>query len=217
MVQLDQDLNSILPELKSLEVITLLSDKDKLDNNKDHPPFSLTPAKTTITLRHLLTHTSCIGYEGLHAPLQAWRKSRGEESLFTSGKVSDAYSTPLLFQPGEGFAYGGSMDWAGILISRLNKMPLSEYMEKNIFLPLGITSSTFKPKSRPDLEKRLLRMGFRTPDGLTAGDCALPKSPSEESGGVGLVSCVADHSAILLDLLSGSPKLLAKSTIELMF
>ena len=78
----------------------------------------------------LLTHSSGVGYD-VEGRLKAWRQSRGEPSLAVSGHVLAAFSTPLLFEPGEGMAYGGGLDWAGILISRATGQSLGAYMQQH--------------------------------------------------------------------------------------
>lgn len=59
----------------------------------------------------------------------AWRPSRGEQPKTLDGTVVDAQLVPLKFEPGEGWTYGGGIDWADLLVSRLNHgVPLEEYM-----------------------------------------------------------------------------------------
>jgi CubicO group peptidase (beta-lactamase class C family) len=44
---------------------------------------------------------------------------------------------PLSFQPGEGWTYGGSLDWVGLLISRISGQSLGTFMRQNIFDKVG--------------------------------------------------------------------------------
>ena len=80
-----------------------------------------------------MAHTNGIGYDTIDPLLKKWRKSRGEEPQMMCGDVIKAYSTPLLFEPGQSWAYGGGLDWVGVLIGRLNKQVLGSYMAENIF------------------------------------------------------------------------------------
>lgn len=70
-------------------------------------------------------------------------------------------SKPLLFEPGTSWAYGCSTDWAGVLVMRLNDMPLEAYMEKNIWDPLGIKNITFHQELKPEVRKNLVTMTKR--------------------------------------------------------
>lgn len=209
LIDLDEDLSSHLPELQGVDIISKGADGD----------FELTSKKSNITLRQLLTHTSGINYDAMNPLTQAWRKSRGEAPLVFTGRVKDSYSTPLLFEPGKGWVYGGGIDWAGILISRLCSVAtLGDYMEKSIFQPLGLKSTTFDPHSRPDLEARLIEMSSRDSNGiLSAIPSPYNSAAPEHSGGMGLVTSTADLSAVLKDLLQEEPSLLQRQTVELMF
>lgn len=206
---MDEPVENILTELKESQIITKSEDGT----------LSLAPAKNKITLRHLLTHTSGVGYDGSHPTLLAWRESRNEQPLTFSGRVREAYSVPLLFEPGESWVYGGGLDWAGQLVERLNgNISLEEYFQKNIFDPLGLTSSTFHPGKRTDILERIVDMSFRGNDGkLIPGTVPIPLDPETDSGGMGLVSTVPDIRAILADILSEEPKLLKRSTVDEMF
>lgn len=210
LITLDTDVSESLPELKHIEIISA---------GATEATFGLTPAKSRITLRHLLTHTSGLNYDAMDPLTLAWRKSRGEGPLVFTGRVKESYATPLLFEPGQGWVYGSGIDWAGILVSKLNGgISLGEYMEKNIFHVLGMNSSTFDIKTRPELENRLIQMNTRGTDGiLNATHSPYNNAAPEHSGGMGLVTSVADFAAVLKDLLKTSPSLLKAETVESMF
>jgi CubicO group peptidase (beta-lactamase class C family) len=210
LISLDDDVSQALPELKDLQIISA---------GADEGTFELTPAKSKITLRHLLSHTSGINYDAMDPLTLAWRKSRGECPLVFTGRVKESYTTPLLFEPGESWVYGGGIDWAGILVSKLNgDIELGNYMEKNLFQVLGLKSSTFDLKARPELENRLIEMNNRGSDGILVAIPSPYANPApEHSGGMGLVTSVADFAAVLKDLLKISPALLKAETVESMF
>ncbi len=64
LVQLDDAVDSLLPELRNMQVIIA---------SQEEVGFELVPAATKISLRHLLTHTSGIGYDAVHPLLTKWR------------------------------------------------------------------------------------------------------------------------------------------------
>jgi CubicO group peptidase (beta-lactamase class C family) len=105
---LNNPVDEILPELARPQITQAVVSSD--DGGAASQGFSLVSAKSTITLRQLLTHTSGLGYDFVYLELMAWRASRGEEPLSLSGQLVKAYSTPLLFEPGEGWAYGGGIN-----------------------------------------------------------------------------------------------------------
>jgi CubicO group peptidase (beta-lactamase class C family) len=119
----------------------------------------------------------------------------------------EAFSTPLLFEPGEGWMYGASLDWTSLLVSRLTNQTLGKYIRENIFNLLGMASSLYDPRNYPDISSRILQMVRRE------GDILLPaKYPLR-----GLVSTVSDLGILLSDLMSPSSKLLKQEYLDLVF
>jgi CubicO group peptidase (beta-lactamase class C family) len=207
LVTLDEPLGKHLPELANPNVI-------KLDPDAPNG-FTLTPAKNAVTLRTLLTHTSGCPYEWMSPQLVPWRKTQPPVKPEDVGKIATTYNLPLLFEPGEGWVYGGGLDWAGELVGRLNNTTLGAYMEKEIFEPLGMKSTTFKLQERPDLKERLVGAGQREKDGgLTPfKGMIFSENAVDYSGGGGLWSCATDYIKVLQDLILPEPKLLKRDTV----
>ena len=225
LIGLDEPLSKHLPELDQLEIISvdpsmsMDSEQNTTDITSNAPPYSLSPAHKKITLRHLLTHTSGVGYEFFSPGILAWRASRGESDLrlFMSGDTIAGFSTPLVHEPGATWTYGGGYDWAGLLVGRLNQMTFGQYLEKNIFKPLGMKDSTFHLETRPDMEARLVTMSVRGDDAkLTPGDSGLTRPAKGEAGGVGLYASCADFATLLGDLLKDTPAVLKPETVDLL-
>lgn len=114
--------------------------------------------------------------------------------------------------------YGASTDAVGVLIQRLTKMSLEEYMKQNIFEPLGMKSSTFFIKKHPDLEKRLVKIVQRSAEGgLEMGKSANGDDPAEASGGGGIYMSAEDFLAVLKDLMQLEPKLMRANFAQMFF
>ncbi|RSL93121.1 hypothetical protein CEP52_013431 [Fusarium oligoseptatum] len=177
-IGLDDAVEDILPELKDPEVIS-----------RAGTSFALRTTTKKITLRQLLTHTSGVGYDAMSPLLTQWRESRGESSMAMCGDVVKAYSMPLLFEPGESWAYGGGLDWVGQLIERINGQKLGEFMERGIFARLGMKTTTFNVMGKPDAKLKLMDMSVRTTEGkLAPMDHMYPENAEMDSGGMGIVT-----------------------------
>src|SRR5438105_12136962 len=131
-LQLDQPIGNVLPELAAPQV---------LEGFDDAGAPRLRPAKRPITLRHLLTHTAGFGYEFDDADLVRYVKATGTPATAT-GKLA-ALRLPLVFDPGDRWEYGISIDWVGRAIEAVSGQPLSVYFRDKIFTPLGMTDTAY--------------------------------------------------------------------------
>ena len=130
-------------------------------------------------------------------------------------------TTPLLYEPGTGWRYSTSMDWAGKLVERLTGKTLEEYMSTNIWGRLGITDITFWPKSKAGMAERMAGMSVR--DRKTG---ALTHEMESIESTAGAKDCFGGHGAyasmpsfmkILQSLLRDDEVLLKWETARTMF
>lgn len=208
LVTIDQDLRPILPRLASLQVLTGFDDDGKpvLEDN-DQP----------ITLRHLLTHTAGLAYDLAEPDLMRWSAFQGRKSTNLSWDV-DGFAVPLLFKPGEGWKYGVSLDWVGMLISSLTNQTLGAYMQSHIFSILGMDNTTFHPADHPDLLSRRAEMTLRGAGGRLMGIPYPTATEHElESAGAGLYSSVEDYSKFIAAVLQEDERILDKQMWEVLF
>lgn len=152
-----------------------------------------------------------------------WRKKRGEGILAMRVPNTEAFTTPLLFEPGTGFAYGGGIDVAGLMIARAENSTLEHYMRRNIFDVLGMDNTSFNLKHR-SIGDHLMPMTTRPmPDEVLvagyASDPPLkqPLEPRDEFGGGGLFSNTEEYLELLKSLLRNDGKLLKPENIDLVF
>ena len=131
LIELDSPLSQILPELEGHRIV-------KRDPNTGDLCYE--PSKTPITARHLLTHTSGMGYYFLDPSLAEWKASPEGRRREVSGLVTEKYDQSLIFEPGTGWVYGVSPDLAAVVVRRLyNNQSLEEYMTANLWKPLGLS------------------------------------------------------------------------------
>ena len=98
-----------------------------------------------ITVEHLLTHTSGIkSYTSLPEWLTQWRKDLSMSELI--GIFKDK---PMDFVPGERWAYNNSAYvLLGAVIEKASGQSYADFVEKNIFAPLGMKNSFYDDTAR---------------------------------------------------------------------
>lgn len=212
LIGLDEPVTKILPELADQDVI-----KADPDGGLIHEK-----ATTQITPRHLLSHTSGFTYPFLHPLIMKWKKTPDGIKNADSKKIVEKFNDPLIFNPGEGWAYGLSLDWAGVLVSRLNKTQnFEDYCNENIWARVGLSAPypTFHISQHPEYKACLMGAAIRTPEGgLKEFEFWQGDDPDgEEAGGHGLSITVHDITTVLADLISDTPRLFSAATRDLMF
>lgn len=204
-VDLSEPIAKHLPQLASLDVLDGFDASGK--------PI-LRPARTPITLRHLLTHTSGLCYDFWDE--QAFRYS----SMRPPGNPSKP--GPLMFEPGTRWQYGQGVDWAGRLVEAVSGATLEDYFQANLLKPLGMNDTGYiLPESKFE---RLVSNYQRDQDGkgdLKQDERKLPAPPKTFNGGGGLFSTAADYVAFMQMILNhgAGPKgarILKPKTVESM-
>src|SRR5665213_2100332 len=154
--------------------------------------YRLRPATKSVTVRHLFTHTSGLGYGFTSAILRDFKPRQGE--TYPVG--------PLLFEPDERWHYGTSVDWLGRLVEKVSGLSLEDYFRQHIFTPLGMPdTSYFVPKAK---EARLVTVNRRLPDGSLATDPVQPPTSGfTPVGGGGLSSTASDYIRFTRAFLNG--------------
>ena len=183
-VGLDDSASKYLPAFAKVQVITSF--------DQQTGAYTLKPASRPITIRHLLTHTSGLGYSFTSPIVRDFKPRSGD--TFEVG--------PLLFEPGTDWIYGTSTDWVGRLVETVSGKDLDAYFRERIFTPLGMHDTHFNV---PDAAlPRLAPAWRRQADGTLI---ELPSRPPQRvtqfNGGGGLSSTAADYITFLRMLLNG--------------
>jgi len=195
------------------DVVPELSGKQVLEGFAADGQPRLRPAKRPITLRHLLTHTSGLGYDTWNAEILRYRQATGIPAVGSCQNI--ALTTPLLVEPGERWEYGISIDWAGKLVEAASGQRLDRYMSENLFQPLGMDDTGFA--IGPAQRLRKARMHTRAPDdGFKVIDHEIPQTPEFHMGGGGLYSTAGDYLKFTRMILDGGAGVLKPETVALM-
>jgi CubicO group peptidase (beta-lactamase class C family) len=180
-LSLEQPIGSVLPDLASPNVL------EGFDANGEP---KLRPARTPITLRHLMTHTAGFCYNLWNADMGTYLEKTGLPAITTC--KNDALKTPIMSDPGTRWEYGTNIDFVGKAVEAVSGKLLDAYLRDNLFAPLGMSDTAFKIGD--SMRKRLVRMHARGADGSLAPiDFELEQEPEFHMGGGGLYSTAGDY------------------------
>ena len=185
-LSLDDDIGKVLPELANPQVLERFG--------ADGQPQTR-PARRPVTLRHLLTHTAGFGYSFIHPEVLQVYAARGMPKAGTL----DTIRMPLMFDPGERWEYGVSTDWAGLAIEAVTGERLNDYLTANLFEPLGMKDTAF----RPALPDQAAKVHIRTPDGALSPIPLYIGGGEFDGGGGGGTSTAPDYARFVRMLLNG--------------
>ncbi len=218
--KLDDPVSKFLPEYANMMVYA--------GENEDGS-MKLEAAAQPITIRDLMRHTSGFTYGFIPTPID---KIYIKNAILSFDQNLETFSTrlaglPLLFQPATQYNYSVSTDVQGRLIELMSGQKLGDYLENEIFKPLGMTHTGFtvQPTDRAKFgsvygrDKTAL---FPLQDGnpkLPLGmdvDRPFLEDVAFESGGSGLVSTIDDYAKFALMLQSSGGSLIKPGTLALM-
>jgi CubicO group peptidase (beta-lactamase class C family) len=107
-----------------------------------------------VTVRNLMTHTP--GFEEVIKDLMVDRPGQ----LMPLHAFVIAHRPNQIYPPGTIPAYSNyGADLAGYIVERVSGLPFEEYVQKNIFQPLGISHATFV-QPLPDRLKPMMSQGY---------------------------------------------------------
>jgi CubicO group peptidase (beta-lactamase class C family) len=204
---LDQPLYEILPKFRDMQVQV----------TPDGSITELEPARRPITIRHLITHTSGLGYTIIQqGPIKQLMEERGliagqisripvpgltrGDPVRGLDKFADGLAeVPLIYQPGTKWSYSVGLDLMGRVIEVVTGKSFDAFLAEHIFGPAGMNSTWFRV---PASEAHRLTTNY-----AVVGETLVPIDGSEDSiyleepafpfGGAGLVSSPRDYDRFL--------------------
>src|SRR4029453_5210185 len=201
-LRLDDPVSKYLTGFDNLQVITKFNEQDGT--------YETRPAKRAMTVRHLLAHTSGIGYAFCN-PMVA-RLQRGNQK--------SEWEIPLLSDPGEKWNYSASTRVLGLIVEKITGTPLETWYQERIFKPLGMLDTSWAVAA--DKQSRVASSHSRATGTLQEQPKAtIPSTPTPPfRGDGGLYSTVRDYGLFMRMLLDGGQlggtKILSESSVKMM-
>jgi CubicO group peptidase (beta-lactamase class C family) len=201
-LELDDPVAKFLPGFDNPKVITTFNETDAT--------YQTRPAAGVMTIRHLLTHTSGIGY-GFSNPIV--------HRLLT-GSEKNEWELPLLQDPGTKWTYGASTRVLGMIVERLSGESLEDFSQERIFKPLGMVDTSYAVAT--DKQARVTS-SYRHVDGTfrLGKSSPIPSTPTPPLyGDGGLFSTAHDYGRFIRMLLNGghlgNARVLSAQSVRLM-
>lgn len=223
--RLDDPVSKYIPAFKDQQVLTSFRYSDTTWRGE--------PVRQEITIRHLLTHTSGLGYgiiDGDERFKMIYQKA-GITDLFTTEPVTieesvkKLASLPLHHHPGEAYVYSEGLDVLGYFIEVISGMTFAEFLETRLFKPLGMNDTYFYLPQ--DKIKRMVTVQMpeggkwvKYPGTVYDSDYPIKGAKTFYSGGAGLSSTAKDYATFLQMYLNGGElngvRILSRTTIQTM-
>lgn len=226
---LDDPVSKYIPAFKNPVVLDKFNETDS--------SYTTIPAKSEITIRQLLTHTSGLHYAqiGNKAFNAIYRKAGivagiGTEKLLLAHIINKLGTLPLAHHPGEKYTYGLNTDVLGYLVEVLSGQTLDVFFRTRIFEPLGMKDTYFYlPGAKQNRLATLYtentnKRAIPAPATLDINGTFYTNYPSSDgtyfSGGGGLASTAYDYAIFMQMLLNNGiyhgKRILSRNTVRIM-
>src|SRR3981189_3299318 len=137
-ILIDDPLSKYFPKFASMRVAV---------RDAGEPTADTVPANRQITIQDLMRHTSGLIYGGRGNTLvhKMYPAGSGDASRDYDGAafMDKLASVPLLYQPATVWDYGFGFDVPGLTVEQISKQSLGQYLQANLFTPLGMTDTGF--------------------------------------------------------------------------
>jgi CubicO group peptidase (beta-lactamase class C family) len=166
------------------------------------------PATTVMTIRHLLTHTSGIGY--------SW-SDNGLAAAQRVTKATNDSELPLVHEPGAQWTYGAGTRVLGDIVEAVTGQAIDAFLESRVTGPLGMADTAFDVPVTA--HRRVVTVHQRTRDRFVeiANPASLTVAPRGDGG---LFSTAADYARFVQLVLNhgraGGKQLLSEMAITAM-
>lgn len=155
--------------------------------------------RSPVTLRHLLSHSSGLGYELFHPDVARELVDAGKGNALSGTRAT--LHRALVADPGSAWVYGIGIDWAGLMLEAVTGKRLGDYLKAELFDPLNMVDTGFTLNA--EQAARRASMHARTPDGgLQPMPFELPPQPEVQMGGHALFGTAPDYMRLMRMLLN---------------
>ncbi len=207
-LDLDAPVDTYCPAFADLQV---------LDGFDGDTPRLRAPASRA-TVRHLVTHTSGLGYWFWNEELVRYEQITGIPNVVPGS--AEAFKAPLLDDPGTRFVYGINTDWLGKVVEAVAGTTLDVVVKEGMTEPLGMGDTMFRLDD--GRKENAVTVHVKDDGGTwTSAGNVISESPDWWAGGHGLYSTPRDYIRFERALLRGGEldgvRILRQDTVDAAF
>lgn len=175
----------------------------------DFAPSGPKGEASTITVRHLLSHTAGLNYRAFEAAGGPYHKAGISDGLESSGislseNMRRLSSAPLLFEPGTSWQYSLATDVLGAVVAEAAGLSLPQAIKELVTRPLDMKDTGFTVTDRSRLAQPYYNaepspLPMKAEEHITFGDMKFHYSPGRAlepdafpSGGSGMVGTASE-------------------------
>lgn len=217
-INLNDSIEKYLPEASNLRV-TAAPNQGKAG--------ATVAREKAITIKHLLTHTAGFSHGLGESKLdQELFKRLYNETLDYKGhqdlesRVAALLEFPLIGQPGEQWYYSAGPDLLALILQRVSKQAIPDYLKTQLFDPLGMKDTGYN--LTPSQAERVMPLhSFDAEGNFVLSEQQVPTQGNTVYGGThGLFSTVEDYAKFCQIFLnkgkSNGKQILKEETVNLM-
>jgi methyl acetate hydrolase len=198
-LNLDDPVTKYLPEFEGRPVVTKFNPADAT--------YETRPAKSVMTIRHLMEHTSGLGYSFTDPTIKR----------ITDVTKKNDPDLPLMQDPGTKWLYSSSTRVLGWIVEKISGEKLDVFLQRQIFDPLKMVDTSYAVPANK--VSRVVTMHNRTAGKLVETANAPDQSVAPRGDG-GLYSTVQDYSMFVRMFLNGGTlngvRFLSAKSLQLM-
>ncbi|MGH3280388.1 MAG: serine hydrolase domain-containing protein [Trebonia sp.] len=205
-LDLDAPVDTYRPEFAEVQVL----------EGFDGDTPRLRPPARRATVRHLVTHTSGLGYWFWSEDLVKYERVTGLPNV-VPGRL-DAFKAPMIADPGTRFNYGISTDWLGRVVELVTGKGLDVVVKEGVTGPLGMNNTSFVLTGGQRANRAAVHVKDGDGNWFDAGDIVNRTDPDWWAAGHGLYSTPRDYVRFERALLRGGEldgtRILAAETVD---
>lgn len=199
-IGLEDELSKYLPEFAHMNVLADFDLEDFVSSGKwmagwPDETWDQVPAKNKIRIQDMMSMTAGFSYHLASNPVLGLLA--GNPHAGTREIVREFAKNPLLFEPGTHYAYSYAHDILAAVVEVASGMKFGDYMQKNVFEPVGATDMYYQIPASEKARLTVLYGVDKTGKVIPQTENMVRINDCYESGGGGIACTVESYNKVI--------------------